>query len=412
MTIADRLITLAPMPETTLQPGASSLLAAKIQALGAERAFLVADPGVVGAGLVAPIESSLNEAGIDHMAFSGVDPNPTDVNVDDGLVALRAFGDCVVVLIGGGSAMDCGKYLAIAGPNAGGGVQYAFCPGLDEHDHIDFATLMPAQLPAVDPYPTIAIPTTAGTASETNGGGLITDTATDRKLTFSHDGVKPKSVLLDPALTLGLPAVPTATCGMDVLTHAIEALTSTNNNPLSDGLALQAIRMVGQWLPRVLDEPGDIEGRSQMMLASHLAGRAFSLGPLLGLVHATGHPLSAVLHQPHGQTLATMLPHVMHFNLEVVADRYALVAQSLGVADPQASDADNARAAIEAVSALSARVGTAKTLVDLGATSDHLPTLVEQALSDLIILTTPRYPTRTEVRDLYEAAMNAKRRRH
>lgn len=405
MTIADRAFTLAPMPETTVQAGASTQLAEKVRATGAPRAFLVADPGVVAAGLVGPMEASLTAAGIEHDTFSDVDPNPTDANVNAGLAALRSFGQCVVVLIGGGSAMDCGKYLAIAGPNEGDGVDFAFCPGLDGDDKIDFGTLMPPRLPTVDPYPTVAIPTTSGTASETNGGGLITDTASDRKLTFSHDGAKPKAVLLDPILTLGLPPVPTATCGMDVLTHAIEALTSTNNNPLSDGLALQAIRMVGTWLPRVMDDPGDLEGRAQMMVASHLAGRAFSQGPLLGLVHATGHPVSAVLHQPHGQTLATMLPHVMRFNLEVVTERYALVARALGVADPTASNESNATAAIGAVMALSAQVGTAKTLVELGATSDHIPTLVEQSLSDLIILTTPRYPSRAEVRALYEVAM-------
>ena len=215
---------------------------------------------------------------------------------------------------------------------------------------------------------------------------------------FNHDMIKPSTVLLDPALTLGLPPVPTATCGMDALTHSIEALTSSSHNPYSDGLALQAIRMVGEWLPQVMDDPSDIEGRTQMMMASHLAGRAFSSGPLLGLVHAMGHPLSAVLHQPHGQTLATMLPHVMRFNAEVVGDRYALVGQALG------ADA-TVEAAIGAVEALSARVGTDKTMTDLGATSDHVPTLTEQALTDLIIMTTPRYPSRAEVTELYHAAL-------
>jgi len=406
MTISDRSITLTPMPETILELGSSVQLADKVRQLGSTRAFLVVDPGVAAAGLTSAIEASLDAAGIEWSSFSGVDPNPTDANVDAGLDALRAFGSGVVVLIGGGSAMDCGKYLAIAGPNEGGGVEYAFCPQLDGNDQIDFATLMPPRLPTVDPYPTIAIPTTAGTASETNGGGLITDTTADRKLTFSHDGARPRVVLLDAQLTVGLPAGSTAACGMDVLTHAIEALTSTNDNPLSDGLALQAIRMVHTWLPRVLEEPANIEGRSQMLLASHLAGRAFSQGPLLGLVHAMGHPVSAVLHQPHGQTLATMLPHVMAFNLPVVADRYALVAQALGVADPAGTAEHNASAALAVVSALSSTVGTDRTLAELGATSDDLPRFVDQALADLIILTTPRYPTRAEVRGLYEAALD------
>lgn len=400
MPIADRPIALAPMPDTLLQAGASASLAARIGVLGRQRAFVVTDRGVVGAGIIEPILAALAEAGIEHRLFAEVHPNPTDRNVDAGLVALREFGEAVIVLIGGGSVMDCGKYLALAGPNEGGGTDFAFAPGLADDDTIDFATLAPQRRPDHDPYPTIAIPTTAGTASETNGGGLITDTATDRKLTFTHEGLVPRAILLDPALTVGLPPVPTATCGMDALTHAIEALTSVNNNPLSDGLALQAIRMVGEWLPRVLAEPTDLEARSQMLLGSHLAGRAFSLGPLLGLVHATGHPISAMFHQPHGQTLATMLPHVMRFNRDVVADRYALVGQALGaVADPDA--------AIVAVEELSATAGTDRTLADLGATAEHVPALVDQALSDLIILTTPRYPTRAEVTGLYETALAA-----
>ena len=363
-----------------------------------ERAFIVADPGVVDAGLVGPLEQSLTDAGVEHQTYSGVEPNPTDANVNDGVDQLRDFGEAVVVLVGGGSAMDCGKAIAMTAPNEGQALDYAFTPALDENDVIDMMSLLAATVPENEPYPTIAVPTTSGTASETNGGGLITETANDRKLMFNHDGIKPSSVLLDPALTLGLPPVPTATCGMDALTHSIEALTSSAHNPYADGLALQAIRMVGEWLPQVMDDPSDIEGRTQMMLASHLAGRAFSSGPLLGLVHAVGHPLSAVLHQPHGQTLATMLPHVMRFNAEVVGDRYGLVGQALGVD----TDVD---AAIGAVEALSARVGTDKSLTDLGATSDHVPTLTEQALTDLIIMTTPRYPSRAEVTELYHAAL-------
>jgi alcohol dehydrogenase class IV len=397
MTISDRPIELAPYSATSCMPGISAELGARVQPLG-RRAFIVADPGVVAAGLVGPLEQSLADAGVEFEVFSGVEPNPTDANVAEGVEALRAFGDAVVVLVGGGSAMDCGKAIAMTAPNDGTVLDYAFAPTLDENDAIDLASLLGATVPENEPHATVAVPTTSGTASETNGGGLITDTADDRKLTFNHDGVKPQSVLLDPALTVGLPPVPTATCGMDALTHSIEALTSTQHNPYADGLALQAVRTVGAWLPRVMDEPTDLEGRTQMMLAAHLAGRAFSAGPLLGLVHASGHPLSAVLHQAHGQTLASMLPHVMRFNLEVVADRYALVGQALGV------EAD-AEAAIAAVQALSATVGTDKTLSELGATSDHVPTLTEQALTDLMIMNTPRYPTRAEVTELYHAAL-------
>lgn len=398
MSLSDRQITIAPHPSVVAGPGVSASLADHVAATGLRRAFLVADRGVVGAGLVEPLTGTLDAAGIEHTTFSDVDPNPTDTNVAAGLDALAAFGEAAVVLVGGGSAMDCGKYLALAAANGAGPTDLAFHVRLGANDRIDLGSLAQPRTTERDGYPTLAIPTTSGTASETNGAGLITDTTAGRKLTFSHPSVRPQAVLLDPTLTVGLPAVPTATSGMDALVHAIECLSSTRATPYADGLALQTIRMVGEWLPRVVDDPSDLEARARMQLASHLAGVAFSSGPLLGLVHATGHPVSARLHQPHGQTLATMLPHVMRFNMEVVADRYALVAEALCAG----RDAD---ASIPAVEALSARVGTAKSLAELGADADVITTMVDDALSDLIILTTRRHPTRHEVHNLYTAAL-------
>ncbi len=387
------------MPTTISGPGTSANLAAQIRPHGT-KAFIVTDPGVYGAGVVTPITDALTAQDIEWTVFSGVDPNPTDDNVAAGVDALTAFGmeGTVVVLIGGGSVMDCGKYIAIAAPSGVSDVSMAFAPDLDGEDRIDFSTLAPASFPTAPGLPTIAIPTTSGTASETNGGGLITETATHRKLTFSNPDVRPKSIILDPVLTVGLPAGPTAACGMDVLTHALEAYTSASNNPYADSLALHAIRLVGEWLPTAVADGSNLEARAQMQIASHLAGRAFSSGPLLGLVHATGHPISAQFHIAHGQTLSTMMPHVMRFNRDVVAERYAMIGQALGAErDPDA--------AIAAVEALSATVGTNKSLTDLGATADDIPGLVTDALRDLIILNTPRYPTRSEVHELFTAAL-------
>ncbi len=390
---------LTPSATTEFGPG-TSLQVAQHLPPGTERAFVVADPGVVAAGLVGPIVEALEASGLSCQVFDGVDPNPTDRNVDAGVEQLRAFGDAVVVLIGGGSAMDCGKCIAIAGPNDGRGIEYALNVGLGEGDVIDFTTLASARQPERSPYRTIAIPTTSGTASETNGGGLITDTESHRKLTFNHDEVKPIAVILDPSLTLGLPAVATATCGMDALTHAIESFTSQRANAYADALALRAIELVRLWLPTAVSQGADLEARAQMLWAAHIAGLAFSSGTLLGLVHATGHPISARFNAPHGQTLATMLPHVMRFNRQVCAERYSRIGVALGAgADPDA--------AIAAVIELSSKVGTAKNLAELGCGEDDLDALTQDALSDLIIMTTPRYPTRDEVRELYSTALKA-----
>jgi len=368
------------------------------------RAFVVTDAGVRGAGIVDPIVAALEQAGIPTRVFDEVSPNPTDVNVAAGVAAVRDFGldGTVIVLVGGGSVMDCGKYVSLAATNGVTNLDLAFAPDLDANDRIDFSTLMPKAAATNPGLPTIAIPTTSGTASETNGGGLITDTTTDpkvhRKLTFNNPSIRPVTVLLDPMVTTGMPARGTAACGMDVLTHAIEAYTSTQANPYADALALHAIRLTARWLPAAIADGQDLVARGYMQVAAHLAGRAFSAGPLLGLVHATGHPISGQLHQAHGQTLATMLPHVMRYNRDTVAARYADVGEALGAEhDPDAG--------IAAVERLSSAVGTAKRLGELGATSDHIATLAQDALRDLIILNTPRYPSRKDVHELYAAAM-------
>jgi len=397
-------LTIPPSPHLVFGAGVAGQLPDAVRALGGERAFVVADPGVVVAGLVEPLVEKCRAAGIDVEVFDGVQPNPTDVDVATGLAALRSFGDAVVVAIGGGSAMDSAKCMALAADNEGEGIDYCFHPQVGDDGRIDFSTLAPPRFPTAPARSVVAVPTTSGTASETNGAGIVTDTTAGRKLAFTNDDVRPRRVLLDPLLTVGLPAYPTATCGMDALTHAIEAFTSLLAQPLTDAIALGAIEMVATWLPRAVADGTDAEARAQMMLAAHMAGIAFSSGPLLGLVHAAGHPLSARLKAAHGQTLAVMLPHVMAFNAPVVADKYARVAVALGVADSTASSEDNTQRAIDAVRALSETVGTATTISGLGGTEDQRDVLVEDALSDPVILTTPRPPTRAEVAELYRAA--------
>lgn len=403
MSLAQSMFSLVPFSDTISGPGVAPTLPQYVAARG-RRAFIVTDQGVRGAGIIAPLAAALDAAGVPHATFDGVSPNPTDVNVADALRAERVEGPegTVIVLVGGGSVMDCGKYVALAAANGVTTLDLAFAPDLDANDRIDFSTLMPKAAATQPGLPTIAIPTTSGTASETNGGGLITDTTTNpkvhRKLTFNNPSIRPVTVLLDPMVTTGMPARGTAACGMDVLTHAIEAYTSTQANPYADALALHAIRLTARWLPAAVKDGQDLVARGYMQVAAHLAGRAFSAGPLLGLVHATGHPISGQLHQAHGQTLATMLPHVMRYNRDVVAERYADVSEALG------SDHDP-DAGIAAVEALSSGVGTARRLGELGATSDHISTLAQDALRDLIILNTPRYPTRKDVHELYAAAM-------
>lgn len=396
---------LLSMTNVEFGAGTSASLAGHVAGLGHSRAFIVADPGVVAAGVAEPIVAGLVDAGIDTEVFSGVDPNPTDVNVNNGVEALRNFGDGVVILLGGGSAMDAGKAIAVTAPNEGDAIEYMLRPDLDG-DTIDFATMLPARLPTNPAAPIIAVPTTSGTASETNTFAVITDSAADRKLLLTADSAKPHHIVLDPALTLALPAVPTATTGMDALTHALEAYTSANPNPFSDAIALGTIEVVSRWLPIAVHDGDNLEARSQMMLAAHMAGIAFSNGPALGLVHAVGHPLSAQLHAAHGQTLSTMLPHVMRFNLDAATERYARVGLAMGVPGATGTPAaEAALATIAAIEDLSAAVGTNKTITELGGTPDMIEGLATDALRDLVILTTVRPPTRADVEELYRQAL-------
>ncbi len=205
-------------------------------------------------------------------------------------------------------------------------------------------------------------------------------------------------------MTLGLPPYPTATCGFDVLTHAIEAYTSRVANPYADGVAIQAIRMAWHHLPQAYDDGSNLEARSQMLLASAMAAIAFNVAGL-GACHGTGHPIGARFHAAHGQCLATMLPHVMRFNCESRQRKYAEIAEAIGVAQPGSSEAENARACIDAIHLLIERLGLDKSLGDLGASQDDVGKLVEDALKDITMRTNARKVTAEDATALFEAAL-------
>merc|ERR1711871_1327572 len=192
---------------------------------------------------------------------------------------------------------------------------------------------------------------------------------------------------------------------MDVLTHALEAFTSKAQNPYSDAIAIGAIKLVAENLRQVLKDPQNIELRQNMHVASHMAGIAFRIAPL-GIVHAMGHPLSAKYNQAHGQTLATLLPVLMCFNMSAREDKYALVAQAFGVYDAKRSVSENAQAAVEAITALSNEVGTGRSIESYanGTFDADLDELSKQAMSDLSMLSTAKQPKFEDVRSLYREA--------
>ena len=378
---------LQPLPRIVFGVDSSAGLAAHVRACGCEQALIVTDKGLVDAGLIAPLREQLEADNIKTLLFDGVEPNPTDRNVAEGAELLRQLKDPAIVAIGGGSSMDAAKAIGLLGPNGGTVNDYPFgCK------------------PANPGRPIVAVPTTSGTGSETNMFSLITDTTQGRKIYVGHPSIQPKVAVLDPALTVGLPPYPTATCGVDVLTHAVEAVTSRQANPFADGVALEAIRMAYKWLPKAHKDGSDLEARSQMLLASSMAAMAFNVTGL-GACHGCGHPISARFHTAHGQTLATMLPHVMAFNFEICSARYARIAEAMGVSQAGGSDAVNARAAVEGITTLCASLGLARTLRELGAGEEHLSTLIEDAQADMTMRTNARKVTAEDTRALYVAAM-------
>ncbi|MFT3801168.1 MAG: iron-containing alcohol dehydrogenase [Burkholderiaceae bacterium] len=371
-----------PLPTILFGKGASLRLSKQIRSLGATSALVVTDKNLNASGVLNPMLDAIRQAGVRVDVFDGVEPNPTDKNVEAGAARLRELGDaCCVLAVGGGSSMDCGKSIALMAANEG-----------TVESLQGSATLLGAKAPV------IAVPTTAGTGSETNNACVITNTRLVRKTYVMHPSITPAFAVLDPELSVGLPAYPTATCGFDVLTHAMEAFVSARASAYSDALALEAIRKVTAHLRDAVEDGADLEARSQMLLASAMAAMAFNVAGL-GAAHGTGHALSARLHAAHGQSLATMLPAVMEYNMANRADRFAEVARVLAPSGPA-----TAAAAIDAVARLRSDIGIDRSIKDLGAQDELLPTLVEDAMADPVNVTNPRALDLAALESIYRSA--------
>jgi len=378
--LASQNFVIPPLPTIIFGQGTSLKLSEQIQGLGLHAALIVTDKNLHASGVLAPVIDALRTANIHVDVFDGVEPNPTDKNVEAGAAMLNKLDTAGVVTIGGGSSMDCGKAIALLAAN-GGTVE-----------------AMQATTPAPAKSPVIAVPTTAGTGSETNNACVITNSGLGRKTYVIHPSILPAFAILDPDLTVGLPTYPTATCGFDVLTHATEAFVSIAASAHSDAVALDAIGKVANNLRRVVEDGSDTEARAQMLLGSAQAAMAFNVAGL-GTVHGTGHAISARLNAAHGQTLATMLPHVMEYNMPEREEKYAQVARLL---DP--SSAGTGTAAIDAVLQLRSDIGIDKSIRDLGGQDALLPTLVEDAAADLINGFNPRPVDAAAFEALYRAA--------
>ncbi len=384
----ERHLEMQPLGLVVFGKGETARTGRLVGDLGASKAFVVCDPGIATSGILDTVRESLEAEGLVVEVFDRVTPNPTTGDIEAGGAALKRLdlSETAVVAVGGGSSLDAAKGISLHAANPG------------PVGRLDFRAegLRPG-------IPVVAVPTTAGTGSETNYFGVVTDPVEEKKFYLGHPSVRPRASVLDPLLTVGLPPGPTAATGMDALVHALEALVSRNGNPYAEGLALQVIRTVHRWLPAAVSDGTNIEARSQMLLAAHVAGRAFGSGTGLGLCHALAHSVSARTGAAHGVALTVVLPAVLEFNLPASADKLALAAVSLGV--PDGSEKGGARAAISAVGDLGRGVVKQRTLSELGVTEAMIPTLVRDTLSDIVLVNTPRTPSEEEIHELLVAAL-------
>ena len=355
---------------------------------GGKRAFIVTDPGVLASGVIDRVREVLVAAGIEVGVYAEVEPNPDTASIRRGSAALAAFGisQTVIVPVGGGSSMDSAKAISLHAVNGGDVLALGY--------HLE---------DAIPGGPLIAIPTTAGTGAETNTYGVITDEAAGRKVYVGHPSLLPVWTILDPALTVGLPPGATAATGVDAMTHSLESLLSRNPNPFAEALALQVIRTVHEWLPRAVADGTDLEARSQLLLASHLAGIGQASGTGVGLVHALGHAIGTRGRLAHGTALAVILPEVLAFYADEpgLRDReLALAGLALQAASPTEDPATGAIAAIGALRGFLADLGQRPTLRSLGFDEASLDVVAQDAIDDAAINNSPRLPTLGQARSI------------
>lgn len=285
-------------------------LAKAIKSEKKEKVLIVSDKGLVKAGLIDQLTTTLNENGIQSTIYSDVEPNPTADSVMDGLKVYTEKGCEMIIAVGGGSAMDYAKALAVVATHPGHILEYTV--GGKEITN---------NLPLI-----YAIPTTVGTGSEVTAVSVLTDSSAGRKIGVVSPYIVPNIAFIDPTLTYSLPRQHVAATGCDALVHAIESYTSIPANPITDGLALQAIRMIAYNLPQTYAHEDNIEARAQVHLASTIAGVAFWYSGL-GIVHSCSHPMSARYHVPHGLANAILLPYVVEHNLISNVKKYAEIAR-------------------------------------------------------------------------------------
>jgi alcohol dehydrogenase class IV len=361
-------------------------LADHVKAAGLKKPLLVTDKALASLPITAQALDILDRAGLGRAVFSEVDPNPNEGNMAAGIAVYKAGGHDGVICFGGGSALDLGKMIALMANQR---------PDLsvwDLEDVDDWWTRADASKIA----PIVAVPTTAGTGSEVGRAGVLTNSATHKKKIIFHPKLMPAVTLCDPELTVGMPRFITAGTGMDALAHCLEAYSSPFYHPMSQGIALEGMRLVFENLPRAYDNPSDLEARAHMMSAAAMGAVAFQKG--LGAIHSLSHPVGAVYNTHHGTTNAVVMPMVLEFNRPAIEDRIRAAAAYLGFDGGFAGFHD-------AIMELRTRLSIPENLSAMGVQYGDLDRLTEMALEDPSCGGNPIPMTRENTRALFDACM-------
>jgi len=302
---------------TAMRVGAGRIseLAGVCRDLNMNAPLLVTDPGLAGLPMVADAVANCLQAGLSVAVFSDIKPNPTGTNVEDGLAAYNAGKHDGVIAFGGGSGLDAGKAIAVIANQS--------CSLWDLEDVGD--NWLNADADKIPPI--IGVPTTAGTGSEVGRASVIVNEEEHKKAIIFHPKMLPACVILDPELTIGLPAGLTAATGMDALSHNLEAFCAPGFHPMAEGIAIEGIRLIKEYLPTAVADGGNIEARTQMIVASSMGATAFQRG--LGGMHALAHPLGATYDAHHGMLNAILMPYVLKANRSAIDDRIGRLARYL-----------------------------------------------------------------------------------
>jgi alcohol dehydrogenase len=364
--------------------GRISELAEACAAAGMKRPLLVTDRGLASLPITVNALDLLEAAGLGRAMFAEVDPNPNETNLEAGVSVFKAGGHDGVIAFGGGSGLDLGKLIAFqAGQSR---------PVWDFEDIGDWWTRADADAIA----PIIAVPTTAGTGSEVGRAGVLTNSVTHVKKIIFHPKLLPAVTICDPELTVGMPKIITVGTGMDAFAHCLEAYSSPFYHPMSQGIALEGMRLVTENLPLVVADGSNITARAEMMSAAAMGAVAFQKG--LGAIHALSHPVGAVYNTHHGMTNAVVMPPVLRMNRPAIEERIARAAAYMGISG-------GFDGLYDYVLKLRADLGVPDKLAELGVGRDRIDEMTAMALEDPSAGGNPVKMTSENTKALFEACI-------